>query len=144
MNIRVTFVLISFFIASPLAVPNASTADICALLTRNEATKALGAPVDVGEVAGPLGSACQWKKTGGDGHVQVQVVRPRDWSPPKRAAEYRKLPGIGRDAYTIEELGAFVAAAVTDKNLVAVNIRGGTATTDTAVALLKIILSRVE
>ena len=128
----------------PLLISEASAANPCALLTRDEAAKALGAPVDAGATAGPLGSACQWNKTGGNGHVQVQVVRPQDWSPPKLAPKYKKVAGIGKAAYTDEELGGFTAAAVTDRNLVAVELSGGTASRETATALLKAVLARVE
>jgi hypothetical protein len=127
------------------ATQAANAWDRCALLTQDEATKALNTPLKSGVAAGPFGSACHWSgEHDRNTYVQLQVIdNPSYWSPP-HGAGCKKISGIGRDAYTCPEHAGFVAATVTDKQVVAVSLAGGSASPEAAVALLSTVLRRAK
>jgi hypothetical protein len=124
---------------------SASPSPICGLFTRQEISSLLALPVGDGEVAGPLGTACQWDATGDDAsYVQVQIVPGHDyWSNPTRAPGYEAVGGIGSEAYVHPELGGWAAGARTDTAVAAVSLAGGAASGETAVRLLRMLVERM-
>jgi hypothetical protein len=120
--------------------------DRCTLLTQREATKALNTPLKSGVAAGPFGSACHWSGKHSDNtYVQLQVIdNPSYWVPPPSGAGCKKISGIGRDAYMCPEQSGFVAATVTDKQVVAVSLAGGKASPEAAIELLRAVLRRAK
>ena len=120
-----------------------ATSDRCALLTQDEASKALGVPLKAGYAAGPQDTACQWDGNAGNIYLQVQVIDDRRyWEPHRHAPSYKPVSGIGQDAYTESVLGGFVAGAVTDKKVILVSESGGKASAENALMLLTKIIAR--
>ncbi|MBS0641303.1 MAG: hypothetical protein JSS43_15625 [Proteobacteria bacterium] len=118
--------------------------DRCALLTRQEAASILGMPVSPGKTAGPAASACQFDNDD-DGYVQVQVIDdPRYWSPPKLAPDFRKVTGIGKEAYVVPEMGGWTAGALLEGRLAVVSLSGGKSSADAAVNLLRTVVGRLS
>jgi hypothetical protein len=115
---------------------------LCALITQDEAAKRVGKPVGAGQVAGPLGTACQWTATDDEGYLQVQAVPVDYWSAPSLAAGYRALPGIGQAAYVVPEMGGWAGGAKSAKEMVAVSLTGPAASAEAVADLLKAVVER--
>jgi hypothetical protein len=131
--------------ASIANTTRSSQSPTCALFSRQEISSLLTLPVNEGEVAGPLGTACQWDATSDDAaYVQVQIIPGDDyWSNPIRAAGYEAVSGIGREAYVHPEFGGWTAGALTDTAVAAVAMAGGAASRDAAVGLLRSLVQRM-
>lgn len=134
--------------ANPGATPAASPASqegLCSLFTREEIEELLGTPVENGDVAGPLGTACQWNGSADDSaYAQVQVISDTTyWEKPTLAEGYEQLDGIGKEAFVVPELGGWRAGAVTDASVIMVSVSGGTSNRDTAIRLLRSSLERL-
>lgn len=122
-----------------------ATKNLCSLFTAKEIQELLGAPVGAGKVAGPLGTACQWDgSSDADAiYAQIQVIEDTNyWSKPSLAEGYKALSGIGKEAFVVPEMGGWSAHALTDNAVLAVAVTGGSATSDTAVKLLRLLLER--
>lgn len=113
--------------------------DSCGLLTRAQAAAALGAPVNAGEMAM---AGCQWAETGGNGYVQVQIARAKDYQRPAKTAHM--LPGIGLQAYAYTDLDAPHAMAKTNNATVVVWAWGPRATSEKVVELLRTVVNQVD
>ncbi len=139
MKIWPIFLTMMAFAAHAVAAP-----DRCGLLTQDEASKALGVPLKAGYAAGPQDLACQWDGNAGNIYLQVQVIEdPRYWEPHRHAPSYKKISGVGKDAYTELVLGGFVAGTLTDNQVVVVvSQSGGNASAENALVLLKKIVAR--
>ena len=127
---------------------SAQPSSLCSLFTKAEIKEFLGTPVGDGEVAGPLGSACQWDgSSAGDEAVyaQIQLINgTRYWEKHTGAKGYEVLRGIGKEAFVASSLGAgWEAGTVTDKAVVFVSLSGGSASRDTAVRFLRSTLERL-
>ncbi|MDR2244368.1 MAG: hypothetical protein LBE15_03035 [Burkholderiales bacterium] len=124
---------------------NAATSSACALLTREEAHKALGTKVSKGKPSGPMGSACQWESTRDENRfIQVQLVPARYWEDRHAVKGYRRLEGIGQKAYVVPELGDWLVAVQTQKDAVFVSLpQKGTSEAD-AIELAKIVVERLK
>jgi hypothetical protein len=121
------------------------TKDLCSLFTTKEIQDLLGAPVGAGKVAGPLGTACHWSGSGDAEaiYAQIQVIEDTNyWSKPSLAEGYKALSGIGKEAFVVPEMGGWNAQALTDTAVLAVAVNGGTANSDTAIKLLRLLLER--
>lgn len=87
-----------FFALPALSAAAAGPLDLCALITRSEASAALGAAVEPGSPERALGSyACRWYSPDGEKELFVTVVQARDV---QRARSFggRLVPGIGEEA----------------------------------------------
>lgn len=120
-----------------------ATSPACALLTHDEAAKALGAAVGDGEVAGPMGTACQWNAKSGDGYLQVQVVPADYWSPPSMAKGYHKLPEVAAEAYAAPEMEGWSAGAKAGEKMIAVSLSQG-GSEAAVIEVLKTSLGRLK
>jgi hypothetical protein len=131
--------------ASTGRVASANPSPACRLFTRQEISSLLALPVGDGEVAGPLGTSCQWDATSDDAsYVQVQIIPGHDyWTNPTRASGYEAVSGIGSEAYVHPELGGWTAGALTDTAVAAVSLAGGAASGETAVRLLRMLVERM-
>jgi hypothetical protein len=143
----VLFVMLTLMTASTALEVEAAgpTKDLCSLFTAKEIQELLGAPVGAGKVAGPLGTACQWDgSSDADAiYAQIQVIEDTNyWSKPSLAEGYKALSGIGKEAFVVPEMGGWSAHALTDTAVFAVAVNGGTANSDTAIKLLRLLLER--
>ncbi len=129
---------------TPAASP-ASQEGLCSLFTREEIQELLGTPVENGDVAGPLGTACQWNGSADDSaYAQVQVISDTTyWEKPTLAKGYEQLDGIGKEAFVVPEMGGWRAGALTDASVIMVSVSGGTSNRDTAIRLLRTSLERL-
>jgi hypothetical protein len=118
----------------------------CALISEEEAAAALGAAVRPGAQAGPMGTACQWDARADDAAwVQVQVIDDTGyWSTPSLAPGFRRISGVGREAYVVPEMGGWAAGALMERRMVVVSVAGGSTDQSRAVALLKTVVGRLE
>jgi hypothetical protein len=126
--------------------PRTETSEgLCSLFTREEIQELLGTPVEAGDVAGPLGTACQWNGSADDSaYAQIQVLRDTSyWEKPSLAKDYETLDGIGREAFVVPEMGGWRAGALTDAAVIMVSVNGGTVNRDTAVQFLRSGLERL-
>lgn len=72
----------------------------CRLLTIAEVAAAVGAPVDAGEVTGPLESMCSWGiRDGSDRSVRLQLVPREYWEDGARQPGGESLDGVGEKAF---------------------------------------------
>lgn len=117
---------------------------LCTLFTTKELADRIGDELTDGEVAGPLGSACQWSGTTDERavFVQVQMAPPKYWSKPKTG--YQDLSGIGKEAYSSSGMIAgFEATALTDDAVIAVSVAGTKESADLAADLLRTTFERL-
>ncbi len=112
----------------------------CAMFSRAEIAKAVGASVTEGAVWGLGGPAsCEWRIDDVDNSVGIQVVEDtRYWERPSSDAE--TLAGLGQEAYVAPGYGgSFRAAALTEHAAVYVT----TPRRDLSVELLGTAVSRL-
>ncbi|MBM7789205.1 hypothetical protein [Tenggerimyces flavus] len=120
---------------------------LCTFFTAAEIGDQIGAKVQPGVVAGPMGSACQWLLDSADGgNVMIQTTTDEYWTEPKLdpGAKYKAVEGVGDQAYTA--IGMFqdwTAAAKHDKLMTIVSINAPGASADVALAMLKETLARM-
>ena len=119
---------------------------ICSMFTQQEVELMYGAHLKPGETAGPLGSACQWNAAEGDGYFQIQIINDvKYWAKQTLAPGYEELKGIGKEAFVVPEFGdGYNAQALTEKQIVAVGMRGGATSRDAAVGALKTVVERLQ
>jgi hypothetical protein len=118
----------------------------CKLFTPAELAKYIGEPVLAGRNA--LGG-CQWVTTrtdrdGSQGDVMIVVVPARYHARPKLAKGFRNVPDVGQQGFVAQDLGGWVAGAISSKNAVKVALDGRTASDPNAIALLKETIARVK
>lgn len=135
---------------TPGVPPGGSHADApehpCTWFTAAEIGDRLGTRVRDGQVAGPLGTACQWEGvTDSKAFVQIQVVREVSfWTVPRGLADLAMLNGVGKEAYVVPAEGGFKAAGLLENAFVSVFVGGATANRAVAERLLVDTLSRVR
>jgi hypothetical protein len=119
---------------------------ICSMFTQQEVELMYGAHLKTGETAGPLGTACQWNSAEGDGYFQIQIIDDvKYWAKQSLVPGYEELKGVGKEAFVVPEFGdGYTAQAVTDKQIVAIGMRGGATSRDAAVGALKTVLERLQ
>jgi hypothetical protein len=119
---------------------------ICSMFTQQEVELMYGARVKPGETAGPLGSACQWNAAEGEGYFQIQIIDDvKYWGKQSLVPGYEELKGIGKEAFVVPEFGeGYTAQALTDKQIIAIGMRGGATSRDAAVGALKTVLERLQ
>ncbi len=111
----------------------------CKLLSTEQIGNALGASVEAGHTAGPLGSGCSWQIEGSDRSVMIQIV-PRDyWEDGTTQPGGQVLEGIGEAAFVGPWLDDQRAGALTANGAVYVM----SPSKNTSVALLRDVASRV-
>ena len=108
----------------------------CKLFTRAEAAVYIGETVAAGDNAA-VTTGCQWAASDGSGHVLVQVVPARYHEPPSHAEGFKKIAGVGREAFVVPQMGGWNAGAIDGDVAVAVSVEGPAASADSAIALLK-------
>ena len=114
---------------------------VCKLFTPAEAAKYVGEPVGAPENAA-LGSGCQWAAKDDDGDMLVQVVAASYHEEPTQAKGFQRVAELGPRAFVVPELGGWKAATVRGQESLIVSVSGPGASQQTAVALLKELLSR--
>lgn len=122
-----------------------ATTGLCSLFTREEIGALLGTTVEAGYPAGVMkDKACQWDGSADEDAVaHIQWLPVDAWTPPKGARGFERVNGIGREAYVVPELGGWAAGALRDDDGVMVAVAGGTSTRETALELLRELLSRI-
>ena len=100
---------------------------ICSMFTQQEVELMYGDHLKPGETAGPLGTACQWNAADGEGYFQIQIIDDvKYWGKQSLSPGYEELKGIAKEAFVVPEFGdGFTAQAVTEKQIVAIGMRGG-------------------
>lgn len=120
---------------------------LCTFFTAEEIGDQIGAKVQAGAIAGPLGSACQWLLDRDEGgNVMIQTTPDDYWTEPKGdpGAKYKAVEGVGDQAYTA--IGMFqdwTAAAKHDGRMTIVSINAPGADADVALAMLEETLARM-
>jgi hypothetical protein len=99
--------------SAPEGTGEASAGGLCGLFTPEELAPLLGGTPGPGQIAGPLGTACQWINPASKVDVLFQEVRPDDFEDADDVDGYRKLEGIGDYAYVAPHPLGRVAAALT-------------------------------
>ena len=92
---------------------------------------------------------CQWVTTktrsdGSQGDVMVIVVPARYHERPTLAKGFRNVPDVGEQGFVAQDMGGWVAGAISGKDAVKVALDGQTATDANAIALLKETIARVK
>ena len=123
-------------------------APACALFTQQEISLMLGAPVSPGETTGPLGTMCQWTGSADpEVHFEIQIIDDISyWGKRSGDPGYEKIAGIGNEAFVVNGLlgSGFDAQAVTDKQIIAIGMTGGSASRDAAVSALRTVVDRIS
>jgi hypothetical protein len=99
---------------------------LCNLLSKAEVERFLGKPVHDGTSAGPVVTGCAWHATDGsnDGILVTRSART-NWYPPTTSKYYKKVSGIGDQAYTDFTPGlGYEAQARSAKGVTGVQISG--------------------
>ena len=119
---------------------------ICSMFTQQEVELMYGARLKPGQTAGPLGSACQWDAAEGEGYFQIQIIDDvKYWGKQSLVPGYEELKGVAKEAFVVPEFGdGYSAQAVTDKQIIAVSMRGGATSRDAAVGALKTVIERLQ
>ena len=120
-------------ISQAMASTAAANNQACKLLSRDEVSAAIDAPVDAGH---DWNIGCEW--SAGDKAVQVVVVND-DWEPLAKSSGGESLPGIGKEAFVGPWLGDIRAGALIDTRSVYVI----TPTRDVSVRLLRQAVARL-
>ncbi|GAA4421034.1 hypothetical protein GCM10023148_21340 [Actinokineospora soli] len=120
-------------------------AQICETLPQEEIAALAGAPVQPGQVAGPLGSACAWDFET-TGIVLVQVMTPDYWESFANPSDSRhqELSGIGSEAFVQPGLvSGWSAGALFADRLVVAEVTGPTSTSGLAEGVLRGVVGRL-
>lgn len=88
--------------------------------------------------------ACDWNEKGGDGLVSITVVDARHFAAPYAAPGFARISGLGEEAFVVHELGAWKAGARVAGHAVFAEVDGPTESADTALALLRHVIDRLE
>lgn len=115
---------------------------LCNLLSKAEVEKILGKPVREGTSAGSV-SGCAWKAADGSNDGLLVTRERRDgWYPPTRSKSYKKVSGVGEQAYTNFEQGiGYEAMALSAKGVTGVQF-SGKGSASAALDVLRIVLKR--
>jgi hypothetical protein len=119
----------------------AKTNPVCKLFSAAEASKYVGKKVGAGEGAA-MGSGCQWATKDYDGDMMVQIVAASYYEQPSLAEGFERLPDVGPKAFVLPEMGGWKAATIHGNESLIVSVSGPAASRQTAVALLKDLISR--
>jgi hypothetical protein len=116
----------------------------CKPFTPAEIAKYIGEPVSAGRDA--MGG-CQWVTTktrsdGSQGDVMVIVVPARFHERPSMAKGFKDVADVGEQGFVAQDLGGWVAGAISGKDAVKVVLAGQTASEASAIALLKETVAR--
>lgn len=120
----------------------------CTMFTNADAELMLGAPVGPGETTGPLGTMCKWTSTSApDTYLEIQIIDDVNyWAKRSLDPGYQPLDGIAKEAFVVPGLfgRGFDAQALTDKQVIAVGMNGGSASREAAVAALRTVVDRIN
>ena len=82
-----------------------------------------------------------------EAHFEIQIIDDiQYWGKRSGDPGYEKLDGIGKEAFVVNGLfgSGFDAQAVTDKQIIAIGMKGGSAGRDAAVAALRTVVERIS
>lgn len=115
---------------------------LCHLLSKGEVEKFLGEPVRDGTSAGPVVSGCAWHAANGsnDGLLVTRQSR-NSWYPPTRSKYYKKISGLGEQAYTDYTPIGYEATALSAKGVTSVQF-SGKGSARAALDALRIVMKR--
>jgi len=116
---------------------------LCHLLSKVEVERFIGKPVRDGTSAGPAVTGCAWHAADGSNDGVLVTRVPRDsWYPPTTSKSYKKVSGIGEQAYTNYMPGVgYEANALSAKGVTTV-LLSGKGSAGTAVDALRIVIKR--
>lgn len=127
---------------------NGKQCPACTMFTPADVELMLGAPVTAGETTGPLGTMCKWSGASDpETFFEIQIIDDvHYWAKRSLDPGYEKLDGIAKEAFVVPGLfgRGFDAHALTDKQIIAVGMNGGSASRDAAVAALRTVLERIN
>lgn len=130
----------------PLAPAPAGAAEgRCALLSLEEAAEGLGFAVRPGVIS-PSGTSCQWAaRERANAFVEVQVLNdPGTWAAPSLAPGFRRVKGIGTEAYVVPDSRGWAGGALIENRAIAIAISGGDTNAERATALLRLVAERLQ
>ena len=112
------------------------------MCTNQEIKDLLGAPVNP---CLPLSNSAtdqaHWDGTNVFAEVRLEKD-VKDWHHFKTGKNYEALTGIGKDAFVVSDENGWNARALTDKEIMVINIGGPQADRDRAVKLLRMVVER--
>jgi|GEM_PF-5728220 hypothetical protein len=115
---------------------------LCRLLSKSEVERVVGKPVRDGTSAGPVIAGCAWHAADGSNDGLLVTRQSRDgWYPPATSKFYKKVSGIGEQAYSNYSEVGYEAAALSAKGVTGVLI-SGKGTIKAAIDTLRIVLKR--
>ena len=115
---------------------------LCRLMSKAEVARFVGGPVKDGVSAGPV-AGCAWYLADGSSDGLLVMRGPRgDMYPPTREPSYKKVGGVGERAYTVHTATGYEADAMTAKGITTVIMRAKGASTDKALAALRVVMNR--
>jgi hypothetical protein len=120
-----------------LSAGKVAAGDACGRFTTKEIERHVGAPVRVmGETTG---GGCAWEGTNDDDvYVAILVSRQvNGWERPHGVRGYEELPGMGRSAHVVPEMGGWRAGVLTDNGFAIVTMSGGASSRERAIGLLR-------
>lgn len=115
---------------------------LCKLCTNQEIKDLLGAPVNPClPISNSATDQAHWDGT--NVFAQVRLIKDvKEWHHFKDGKNYEALTGIGKDAFVVSDVNGWNARALTDKEIMVIDIGGPQADRDRAVKLLKMVVER--
>jgi hypothetical protein len=127
-----------------LSAQGSSAGDACSRFSTQEIARHVGAPVQV--MGATTGGGCAWEGTN-DEDVYASVLVSSEvnyWERPHGAPGFEELPGMGRSAYVVPELGGWRAGVLTDSRFAVVTMSGGQSSRTRAIAMLNDLMQRIR
>lgn len=115
---------------------------LCKLCTNQEIKELLGAPVNPCiALSNRMTDEAHWDGT--NVFAQVRLIKDvKEWKHLKDGKNYEALTGIGKDAFVVNDVNGWNARALTNKEIMVIDIGGPQADRDRAVKLLKMVVER--
>ena len=115
---------------------------LCKLMSKAEVERFVGGPVKDGVSAGPV-AGCAWYMADGSSDGMLVTRSPRgEMYPPTTEPSYKKITGVGEKAYTVHTAVGYQADAMNAKGITSVVMRAKGASTDKALAVLRMVMNR--
>ena len=119
-------------------------AKLCKLLTKSEVERLVGGPVKDGAQPGPA-DGCYWAAAGPNPGLLVTRepgTHLQDYSRFPQFSQYKKINGVGMQAFTIHSASGDQADGLNAKGVTSVIVSGNGASAAKALAVLRIVINR--
>jgi hypothetical protein len=116
------------------------TPPLCKLMSKAEVERFLGGPVKDG-VSGPMGG-CAWYLVKSPSDGMFVMRNPRAPLDHPSDPSYRKVTGVGEQAYTVHAAYGYEADALNAKGVTSVIMHTDTANAAKALAVLRVAMNR--